>query len=142
VLGLVDCLEGGLRVPAQVSDATREFREESDPVGTFLDQCCVITGEHVDSISARELADAVNYWLSEAGMGEWKPKTIGMKLTEKAGRWKSRTTGKAFVKRKSSTISYDGIRFTDTFGHVFRGLPRDQQGRILRGRSVSGDGDD
>ncbi|MFN8993531.1 MAG: phage/plasmid primase, P4 family, partial [Pseudomonadota bacterium] len=35
--GLLDYLEGGLAVPQKVSDATKEFREESDPVGTFLE---------------------------------------------------------------------------------------------------------
>lgn len=140
--GLLDCLEGGLRVPTQVSDATREFREESDPVGTFLDQCCVITGDHADSIGARELGEAFNYWLSDAGMGEFKPRTVAIKLKEKAGRWKSKKTGKSFVARKSSTMAYDGIRFTDVFGQAFRGLPRDAQGRILRGRIAGGESEE
>ncbi len=136
VEGLLDYLEGGLRVPMQVSDATREFREESDPVGSFLDAVCVVTGEAGDSIGARELGEAFNYWLSEKGEGEWKPRTVAIKLKEKAGRWKSRVTGKAFVARKSSTMAYDGIRFNDVFARLWRDLPRDQTGRILRGRTA------
>lgn len=137
--GLLDFMEGGLRVPATVSDATREFREESDPVGTFLDQCCLITGDHADSIGARELGEAFNFWLSDAGMGEFKPRTVAIKLKEKAGRWKSRITGKSFVARKSSTMAYDGIAFNAVFGQRWRDAPRDAQGRILRGRMEGGE---
>lgn len=135
VAGLIDYLEGGIQVPDMVRDATREFREESDPVGTFLDMACVVTGDPVDSVGSRELGEAFNWWLSERGEGEFKPRTVAIRLKEKAGRWRSRVTGKTFVARKSSTMAYDGIRFTDTFGDEFRRLPRDSQGRILRGRA-------
>jgi putative DNA primase/helicase len=137
--GLLDYLEGGLAVPGLVSDATKEFREESDPVGTFLEQCCVITGDHRDSIGARELGEAFNFWLSDAGMGEFKPRTVAIKLKEKAGRWKSKITGKSFVARKSSTMAYDGIQFNAVFGQRWRDLPRDAQGRVLRGRMEGGE---
>jgi putative DNA primase/helicase len=137
--GLLDYLEGGLAVPGLVSDATKEFREESDPVGTFLEQCCVITGDHRDSIGARELGEAFNFWNSDRGFGEWKPKTVGMKLKEKADRWKSPVTGQRFTARKSSTHFYDGIQFNAVFGQRWKDLPRDAQGRVLRGRMEGGE---
>jgi putative DNA primase/helicase len=137
--GLLDYLEGGLGVPDRVSDATKEFREESDPVGTFLDQCCVITGEHRDSIGARDLGEAFNFWLSDSGMGEFKPRTVAIKLKEKAGRWKSRVTGQCFTARKSSSNYYDGIQFNAVFGQRWKDAPRDAQGRVLRGRMEGGE---
>jgi len=137
--GLLDYLEGGLAVPGLVSDATKEFREESDPVGTFLEQCCVITGDHRDSIGARELGEAFNFWNSDRGFGEWKPKTVGMKLKEKADRWKSPVTGQRFTARKSSTHFYDGIQFNAVFWQRWTDLPRDAQGRVLRGRMEGGE---
>jgi putative DNA primase/helicase len=137
--GLLDYLEGGLAVPLLVSDATKEFREESDPVGTFLDQCCVITGEHRDTIGARELGEAFNFWNSDRGFGEWKPKTVGMKLKEKAGRWKSRVTNQCFTARKSSSNYYDGIQFNAVFGQRWKDAPRDAQGLVLRGRMEGGE---
>lgn len=137
--GLLDYLEGGLAVPDCVSDATKEFREESDPVGAFLDQCCVITGEHRDSIGARDLGEAFNFWLSDSGMGEFKPRTVAIKLKEKAGRWKSRVTGQCFTARKSSSNYYDGIQFNAVFGQRWKEAPRDAQGRVLRGRMEGGE---
>ncbi len=137
--GLLDYLEGGLGVPDRVSDATKEFREESDPVGTFLDQCCVITGDHRDSIGARDLGEAFNFWLSDSGMGEFKPRRVAIKLKEKAGRWKSRVTGQCFTARKSSSNYYDGIQFNAVFGQRWKEAPRDAQGRVLRGRMEGGE---
>ena len=138
--GLIDYLEGGLQVPGVVSDATREFREESDPVGAFLDACCLVTGEAADSIGARELGEAYNWWLSDRGEGEWTPRTVAIRLKEKAGRWRQASTGRTFVARKASTMSYGGIRFLDAFGKAFRDLPRDATGRILRARKEAQDG--
>ncbi len=134
--GLRDYLQGGLRVPEAVSDATREFREESDPVGTFLDHCCVVSGDGQDSIGSRELGEAFNYWLDDKGEGVFKPRSVAIKLKEKAGRWKSKITGRTFTARKSSTMAYDGIRFNDVFGDRWRNLPRDHRGTVLRGRTT------
>jgi putative DNA primase/helicase len=137
--GLLDYLENGLGVPGTVSEATKEFRQESDPVGAFLDECCVITGEYQDSLRAADLTDAFNFWHSSSGFGEWKPTTVGKNLSKKAGRWKSRVTGQSFVRRKSSNYYYDGIQFTAVFGQRWRDLPRDAQGRVLRGRMEGGE---
>jgi putative DNA primase/helicase len=119
-------------VPAVVSDATREFREESDPIGAFLESCCVVTGYHEDSIGARDMGDAFNLYLDDRGEGQWKPRTVSIKLKEKSRRWKSAATGQGFTQRKTSTISYDGIKCNVVFGRRCRDAPRDAQGRFLR----------
>lgn len=137
--GLLNFLEIGLDVPTVVSDATREFREESDPVGAFLESCCVVTGSHEDTILARDLGDAFNLYLDDRGEGQWKPRTVSLKLKEKSRRWKSAATGQGFQARKSSTMSYDGIRFNDVFGRRFREAPRDAQGRFLRSAQAADD---
>lgn len=134
--GLVDYLQYGLQVPRQVREATTEFREESDPVGTFLDQCCHVSGEHGDTIGARELGLAFNWWLGDRGESQWSPGTIAKRLKARAGRWKSRSTGRTFVPRKASTMSYDGIRFNDVFGKRWRDLPRDSKGNVLWTRDL------
>jgi putative DNA primase/helicase len=136
IAGLLDYLEGGLQVPVQVSDATREFREESDPVGTFLTQCCVITGEAADSLRSLDLVEAFNWWLSESGGGEWRPRTVSIAIKKKSRQWKS-AAGRSFTERKASTMAYDGIRFTDVFGTKFRALHRDAKGNILRSRDAT-----
>ncbi len=132
VKGLLDFLEIGLDVPDVVADATREFREESDPIAAFLEACCVVSGSHEDSVTARDLGDAFNLYLEDRGEGQWKPRTVSLKLKEKSRRWKSPVTGQGFTARKSSTMSYDGIRFNDVFNKRFKEAPRDAQGRFLR----------
>ncbi|MEE2860857.1 MAG: phage/plasmid primase, P4 family [Pseudomonadota bacterium] len=126
--GLIAYLEGGLQEPAAVLDATREYREESDPVGMFLDTACVVTGDPVDSLYTKDLVAAFNFWLDRRGEGQWKDRTISLKLKEKSRNWRSPSTGKGFTDRKSSGIMrYDGIRFSDTFK---RDLPLGVDGHV------------
>lgn len=139
VEGLLDYLEGGLQVPAQVAEATQEYRHESDPVGVFLDAACLVTGDSADSLLVRDVVDAFNFWLAGTGAGEWRPRTVQRALAAKAGRWRSAATGHGFRARKASSMFYDGIRFLDVFGRTFRDAPRDQQGRILRARPAAED---
>lgn len=114
--GLIAYLEGGLQEPLAVLDATREYREESDPIGMFLDSACVVTGDATDSLPTKDLVLAFNYWMDQRGEGQWKDRTISLRLKEKSRNWRSSVTGKGFTDRKSSGVMrYDGIRFTDTF---------------------------
>jgi putative DNA primase/helicase len=136
VAGLIDFLEAGLQEPKAVLAATQKFREESDPVGAFLNQVCLITGHPSDVVQARELGEAFNFWLGDQGRGQWTPGTVSKRLADKAERWKA-ANGLTFRHRKSSGVMrYDGIRFQDQFGRRFREAPRDSQGRILRGCMV------
>lgn len=128
IQGLLDYLEGGLQEPDTVLDATREYREESDPIGMFLDTACVVSGDPTDSLYSRDLKNAFNFWMDQQGNGQWKDRTITLKLKDKSRTWKSPTTGKGFTDRKSSGIMrYDGIRFSDTFR---RELPMDTDGHV------------
>lgn len=142
VEGLLSYLEGGLREPAAVLDATEEYREESDPLGHFLMDACVVTGEAADSELARDLVQAFNFWMDERGAGQWKDRTISLQLKDKMRRWVSPRTGQKFTERKSNGVMrYDGIRLNDTFGVRFREAPRDHQGRPIVGARRSGDAD-
>ena len=126
--GLIAYLEGGLQEPLAVLDATREYREESDPIGMFLDSACVVTGDATDSLPTKDLVLAFNYWMDQRGEGQWKDRTISLRLKEKSRSWRSSVTGKGFTDRKSSGVMrYDGIRFTDTFR---KDLPTDVEGRV------------
>ena len=126
--GLLAYLEGGLQEPDAVLDATREYREQSDPIGLFLDSACVVTGDASDSLTTKDLVNAVNFWLDQRGEGQWKDRTISLRLKDKSRSWRSVVTGKGFTDRKSSGIMrYDGIRFSDVFD---RDLPKDMDGRV------------
>lgn len=115
VEGLLAYLEGGLQEPDAVLDATREFREESDPVGAFLGECAVVTGDERDFMTARELIEAFNHWLDEKGETRWGGRTVSNHLSRKAARWRHPATGRSYIKGKSGVTGYRGIRLTDVF---------------------------
>ncbi|MFN6976559.1 MAG: phage/plasmid primase, P4 family [Gemmobacter sp.] len=132
VEGLIAYLEGGLDEPETVIEATREYREDSDPVGSFLVQACLVTGEAADVLPARELVEAFNFWMADRGESEWRARTIQLRLKEKAGRWKSAETGRSFAAGlRQGRSTYTGVRFNDLFGRAFRSAPRDAHGRII-----------
>lgn len=131
VEGLVDVLEGGLAPPDAVLAATREYREESDPIGVFLTSCCVVTGDPGDTIPSKQLGDAFAYHLIERGMSAWKPATFAKQISNKSRHWRHPETGRQFHKGKASISQYVGLRLTDAFRRRFDDAPRDHQGRPL-----------
>lgn len=137
--GLLDYLEGGLQVPDEVTASTEEYREDSDPFGAFLNRCCVVTGDHIDMLPARDLVQAFNFWLEDQGKGTFRPGTISKRFAAMARRWKSPVTQRTFEPHKASTMSYRGIRFNDIFGPRFREAPRDAKGNVLHGARAAGD---
>jgi phage/plasmid-associated DNA primase len=63
------CLEwqrGGMREPVSVTEATNEYRTESDPLTNFLGDACVV-GEHC-SVAANVAYVAYTDWASKQGM--------------------------------------------------------------------------
>jgi putative DNA primase/helicase len=113
--GLLDYLESGLRIPAAIADATRSYREESDPMQVFLDQCCIVTGSETDFTTTRELVDAFQFWIEESGQSRWRDRTVTVRLKDKAGRWRDPRTGKTFDAAKRSVAGYIGLDLTDMF---------------------------
>lgn len=138
VAGLIDYLENGLAEPDMVRLATAEFREESDPFGTFLEDACVVTGDAADVLPARDLVQAFNFWRFQRGEGPFGDTTVAKKIKERSRKWRSRSTGQKFTEGKSVGLSrYSGIRFNDVFGRAWRDAPKDQRGRAI-GAAVEG----
>lgn len=131
VAGLTAYLEGGLQEPAQVLNATQEYRADSDPIGTFLNECCVVSGGPDDFLSARDLIDGFNLWLDQRGEGMWGQRTVSLKMKGEAGRYRDPTTNRAFEKGKRDVTGYRGIRFTDIFKRSYDNAPRNNQGRPM-----------
>ncbi|MBS8229248.1 DNA primase family protein, partial [Vannielia litorea] len=129
--GLCDYLERGLDPPQKVLDATREYREDSDPVGTFLTRCTVVTGDAGETILARDLVAAFNYFRAENGDSQWQPQTVAKHLKDKSRSWRHPATGLGFHAVKASVSRYDGLRLADDFGHRFKNAPRDASGKVL-----------
>jgi putative DNA primase/helicase len=132
-------LEHGLMVPDQVSAATAEYREDSDPLASFLTQCCEISGLVEDSLRAKDLTAAFQFWMREGGRGEWTDRTVFKRLKAKAGRWKHPQTGAGFVARKASDAWYDGIGLSPRFrADGFDTWWAAEQSRRFGGRTTAG----
>lgn len=142
VTGLLDYLEGGLQEPQQVLDATLEYRSESDPIGSYLKECCIVTGHPGDFTTARDLMDGFNLWLDLKGEGMWGSRRVSLKLKQLAGRYRDPATSKVYTAAKQRVTGYRGIRFQDMFRKDFDDAPRNAQGHPVAAsaRSASGHG--
>lgn len=58
----------GLQAPACVTAATREYEQDSDPLGQFLDEACDL--EPAAEVGARELFDHYRAWAERHGLTE------------------------------------------------------------------------
>lgn len=66
IRGLLESRDIGLRPPAQVQEATKEYREESDQIGAFLEEC-TSPAKPDKSIRAAELAKLYLIWCERSG---------------------------------------------------------------------------
>lgn len=133
VAGLIDFLEGGLQEPKQVLDATLDYRADSDPIGSFLKECCVVTGDPNDFTNARDLMDGFNLWLDQKGEGMWGSRTVSLKLKDRAGKYRDPGTKKTYEPGKRRVTGYHHIRFNDLFRREFDNAPRNKQGHPVAG---------
>ncbi len=140
VEGLLDYLEGGLQEPPAVRAATEAYRADSDPIGAYLRDCCIVTGAPDDFLTARDLMDGFNLWLDMRGEGMWGSRTVSLKLRDRAGRYRDPATGKIFTTAKRRVNGYRGIRFQDMFRRDFDAAPRNAGGHPVAFSASSGRG--
>lgn len=136
--GLESFLEGGLQEPQQVLDATQEYRADSDPIGTFLADACLVSGNPDDFLLARDVIQGFNLWLDLRGEGMWGDRTVSLKFKGLANRYRDARSGKTYSPGKREATGYRGIRFVDTFKHTFDTAPRDGKGRPVASTSRAG----
>lgn len=117
--GLLDYLANGLQEPDMVLEATKKFRQESDPVGAFLTDCTAVTGHEGDFITSKTLIDAFNFWMDEKGETKWGGRTVSLKLKDKADSWRDPVTQRTFIAGKSGVTGYRGIRLKEIFEKRF-----------------------
>lgn len=106
--GLRDYLENGLCLPAEVVQATQDYRDDSDPLARFLSECvekCV-----ADRVSARRMHDVYTAWAKASGEHVWTPKGLSQALQEKGYR-SIRSNGKFWndVRLVRSEVDFGGI---------------------------------
>ncbi|WP_315701307.1 MULTISPECIES: phage/plasmid primase, P4 family [unclassified Bradyrhizobium] len=105
IAGALDYLNGGLHTPAEVNDATAEYRDEMDPIGMFAGACIESVpanpdGSPASSVAARDMFAAFSAWAAANAVRAWKETMFGRAMGQKG-----------FVKdRKSSNIRYLHVR--------------------------------
>ena len=101
--GLLEWRNGGLRPPAAVVAATRDYREESDPIGLFLSSWC----ERVEKAETQAtlLFEAYRLWCTGNAVEPMSQTLFGKMLPERG-----------FEKNKGGTIRYLGIQLTEEAG--------------------------
>lgn len=117
VEGALSYLESGLRPPKQVVEATEEYRQDSDPIGDFLRNCCEVSGKEEDSQTPGELYDAYQHYAKRNGLPEFHSATFTRRLPSQTEKdWKSQDgTSRRFWKIRSNGTFYRGIRVKSGF---------------------------
>lgn len=113
--GLRDYLDGGLRVPDEVSIATADYREDSDPLGRFLaSSVAAEQGSRVQSSAMHRLFIA---WARGTGASEWSPKGLASALKERG-----------FRSKQSNCMYWLDCRLTRTEADFAEPAPSPQEG--------------
>lgn len=117
VEGALAWLRQGLDPPPAVTAATEEYRDESDPVGSFIRQACIVTGEPCDMERPRELYEAYARFCAAEGMFAFNQVTFTRRLSAAAKKiWRRPDGGVAQFERQHSGGSiYRGIRIAADF---------------------------
>lgn len=87
IAGTLRYLNEGLKVPQEIIDATAEYRDEMDPLGSFISSCVTIVpeveGVAPESVTAREMYEAFVAWCLANSERPWKEKTFGLTMPQK-----------------------------------------------------------
>lgn len=108
--GCIAYLNDGLRVPDSVKAATEEYRNDSDPIRSFLldEKLCKITGNPEDFVLGRDIVDAFNaYQLEREQMGFGR-RTVSNGLKARAGVVKG-PNGETYRHGKRSDTGWLGL---------------------------------
>ncbi|WP_419902350.1 DNA primase family protein [Kiloniella sp.] len=99
--GLMMWLESGLEPPAAITEATDEYRMDSDPVGQFLEACT--EEDDMAETSATELYQLYTAWCSIFSSEPMSMRYFGFKLSDKG-----------LNKRKRGSYYYQGLKVVET----------------------------
>jgi len=115
--GLRDWLDRGLVLPAEVVQATQEFRADSDPIGRFLAACTRATPG--SRTQGSELHKVFLAWAKASGERESTVTYFGRALSERGIAWKHSNVnwwlGIELVKSVNDFVDHEGnpLRLTD-----------------------------
>jgi putative DNA primase/helicase len=121
VEGALDFLaSGGLLPPAEILDATQEYREEEDPVGSFIRNGCYVTGDDADEARTGDLFAAYESYCAAAGVTKVRDTTFSRRMPDQARRaWPSASdpgvTAQFHRVKTNGVPTYRGIQIRAEF---------------------------
>lgn len=112
VEGALEYLNHGLDIPEAVRAASEEYRQESDPIGTFIRLACIVTGEPADEEKPFDLYVSYEKFANEEGVFKYNSATFAKRFASASGRAWEGPDGqmKSFQKAKSGSTVYRGIK--------------------------------
>jgi putative DNA primase/helicase len=142
IAGAIDWAEVGLQPPELVRVATQTLRDDSDPIGEFLRDVCLVTGDPDDWITRAVLSEAFSFWRDSQGLSRWTGNTVTRHMKPRSDTWRHPETGTTFTAAKRvGEHGYRGLRLRDFFKKRYDQAPRDQKGKVVfrPGSEVSDD---
>ncbi len=117
VRGALDYLKRGLMEPEGISAATREYREENDPLGAFVRGACIVTGRDEDTETPLDLFNAYQRFARREGLSDFRQPTFTKRFPDQARKsWMGEDGAMhMFRKGKRSVTIYFGIRVREEF---------------------------
>jgi putative DNA primase/helicase len=102
IAGALDYLNHGLQTPQEVIDATAEYRDEMDPVGSFVGACVESVPASPDGsvqshVTARKMYDSFAAWAVHNAVRPWKEKSFATAMSQKGFVKERHTTGVRYV---------------------------------------------
>ena len=95
IAGCLAWQQHGLGTASAVTDATDDYRAESDPLGLFIAERC-IEGEH-HWVAASDLWAAWSQWASSRGEQDGSARTLGVRLGERGYQQRRTTSARCWV---------------------------------------------
>ncbi|MBZ5727448.1 MAG: bifunctional DNA primase/polymerase [Acidobacteriia bacterium] len=83
VRGCLRWQKDGLKFPASVVEATTEYRSESDEVGRFLSECCILSKDSKARMKSSRLYELYKVWCEQNGEEPLTATAFGRRLTER-----------------------------------------------------------
>lgn len=104
IQGCLKWRQNGLREPRVVQRATAEYLAEMDPIGSFLEDCCVVEGCATDSIE--NLHRAYSNWCTTNGRPTPAKSAFSRQLSERGfTRFRSRMLGRPARRLRGVRVS-------------------------------------
>lgn len=115
--GALDYLSHGLNPPDAVKNATAEYRQESDEIGSFIRTACKVTGDKDHTETPANLYKAFEKFCEVEGEFKFNQKTFTRRLSKATALAFKSPEGdmRRFAKMKSGTTFYSGIIIKDEF---------------------------